>query len=155
MIPHLRMPLFSSCCFATLLPGPVYAQVPSAIAVPGQNIRYDSSTAEGAQAMNARSARTRSWFGSSRADRHPSPRWKDSWPSLRGTNWDFADGSFCDPKPWPTRPGRSPNDILWLKLEVTSQRGDGGLYGVTSVAAHQHQGRHGQGRAMAWAPTKV
>jgi hypothetical protein len=42
-------------------------------------------------------------------------------------------------------PGATANDILWLKLEVTSQRGDGGLYGVTSVQRINTKGGMAQG----------
>ena len=37
-------------------------------------------------------------------------------------------------------PGATPNDIPWLKLEVTSQRGSGVLTGVTTVQRINTQG---------------
>jgi hypothetical protein len=45
---HLKMPLFFLVALAALSSGEVYAQVPSAIAVPGQNI-VTTLHAEGAQ----------------------------------------------------------------------------------------------------------
>jgi hypothetical protein len=50
-----------------------------------------------------------------------------------GPNWEYGDGSAVTGKAVGTAPGAAPNDIPWLKLEVTSQRGSGLLTGVTTV----------------------
>jgi hypothetical protein len=145
MIPHLRMPLFSLVALATLLPGPVYAQVPSAIAVPGQNI-VTTLHAEGAQVYEckvgpdtklvwqAREPIATLLLDGKTAGRH-----------YAGPIWELADGSSVTAKAVANSPGATPNDILWLKLEVTSQRGDGGLYGVTSVQRINTKGGMAQG----------
>ncbi len=50
-----------------------------------------------------------------------------------GPNWEHVDGSAVVGKAIGNAPGATPNDIPWLKLEVTSQRGNGILSGVTTV----------------------
>jgi hypothetical protein len=133
MIAHLKMPLFALVALAALLPGEVYAQVPSAIAVPGQNI-VTTLHAEGAQVYECKAGPDKKLVWQARepiatllldgktAGRH-----------YAGPMWELADGSSVTAKAVANAPGATLNDILWLKLDVTSQRGDGGLYGVTSV----------------------
>lgn len=50
-----------------------------------------------------------------------------------GPNWEHSDGSAVAGKAAGNAPGATPNDIPWLKLEVTSRRGSGVLAGVTTV----------------------
>src|SRR6202012_3662344 len=50
-----------------------------------------------------------------------------------GPNWEHSDGSAVAGKAVANAPGATPNDIPWLKLEVTSHRGSGVLSGVTTV----------------------
>jgi hypothetical protein len=50
-----------------------------------------------------------------------------------GPNWDHIDGSGVTGKVLATASGKTPNDIAWLKLEVTAQRGSGTLSGVTVI----------------------
>jgi hypothetical protein len=50
-----------------------------------------------------------------------------------GPNWEHNDGSAVVGKAAGNAPGATPNDIAWLKLSVTSQRGSGVLTGVTTV----------------------
>jgi hypothetical protein len=50
-----------------------------------------------------------------------------------GPNWEYSDGSAVVGKAAGNAPGATPNDIPWLKLEVTSRRGSGVLTGVTTV----------------------
>jgi hypothetical protein len=50
-----------------------------------------------------------------------------------GPNWEHADGSAVVGKAVGNAPGKSANDIPWLKLEVTAHRGSGALSGVTTV----------------------
>ena len=145
MIAHLKMPLFFVVALATLLAGEVYAQVPSAIAVPGQHV-VTTLHAEGAQvyeckagpdqklAWQAREPIATLLLDGKTAGRH-----------YAGPNWQLTDGSSVTAKAVANAPGATPNDILWLKLEVTSQRGDGGLYGVTSVQRINTKGGVAQG----------
>src|SRR3989440_3352914 len=46
-----------------------------------------------------------------------------------GPNWEHSDGSAVAAKAAGNAPGATPNDIPWLKLEVTSARGSGVLSG--------------------------
>jgi hypothetical protein len=50
-----------------------------------------------------------------------------------GPNWELLDGSLITAKAVGNAPGATENDILWLKLEVTSHKGAGQLDGVTTV----------------------
>ena len=50
-----------------------------------------------------------------------------------GPSWERIDGSAVVAKDSGNVPGKTANDIAWLKLEVTSQRGSGALSGVTTV----------------------
>jgi Protein of unknown function (DUF3455) len=50
-----------------------------------------------------------------------------------GPNWDHVDGSGVTAKAVGNAPGKSANDIPWLKLEVTARRGSGTLSGATTV----------------------
>jgi hypothetical protein len=50
-----------------------------------------------------------------------------------GPSWEYSDGSAVVGKAVANIPGTTPNDIPWLKLEVTSHRGNGVLGGVTTV----------------------
>ena len=50
-----------------------------------------------------------------------------------GPNWEHSDGSAVVGKAIGNAPGATPSDIPWLKLEVTSHRGNGILSGVTTV----------------------
>src|SRR6266540_5520991 len=44
-----------------------------------------------------------------------------------GPNWDHMDGSGVTGKVAGNAPGKTSNDIPWLKLEVTAKRGNGVL----------------------------
>jgi hypothetical protein len=50
-----------------------------------------------------------------------------------GPTWELLDGSAITAKAVGNAPGATENDILWLKLEVTSHKGAGQLDGVTTV----------------------
>jgi uncharacterized protein DUF3455 len=50
-----------------------------------------------------------------------------------GPNWDHVDGSGVTAKAVGNAPGKTANDIPWLKLEVTARRGNGVLAGATTV----------------------
>jgi hypothetical protein len=57
-----------------------------------------------------------------------------------GPNWESVDGSAVVGKAIGNAPGAAPNDIPWLKLEVTSKRGSGILTSVTTVQRINTQG---------------
>jgi len=50
-----------------------------------------------------------------------------------GPNWDHMDGSGVTGKVAGNAPGKTSNDIPWLKLEVTAKRGNGVLSNVTTI----------------------
>ncbi len=50
-----------------------------------------------------------------------------------GPNWEHVDGSLVVAKAAGRAPGATPKDIPWLKLEVTQQKGNGILTGVTTI----------------------
>lgn len=142
---HLKMPLFFLVALAALLSGEVYAQVPSAIAVPGQNI-VTTLHAEGAQVYECMAGPDKKLVWQAR---EPIATLlldgKTSGRHYAGPIWELADGSAVTAKAVANSLGATPNDILWLKLEVTSQRGVGGLYGVTSVQRINTKGGMAQG----------
>ena len=57
-----------------------------------------------------------------------------------GPNWEHIDGSAVSAKAAGNAPGKTANDIPWLKLEVTERRGSGTLSGVTAVQRIDTQG---------------
>jgi hypothetical protein len=50
-----------------------------------------------------------------------------------GPNWEHSDGSAVVGKLAASVPGKMPEDIPWLRLDVASRRGNGVLAGVTTV----------------------
>jgi Protein of unknown function (DUF3455) len=50
-----------------------------------------------------------------------------------GPSWELSDGSAVVGKAIANVAGKGPNDIPWLKLEVTTHRGNGKLTDVTAV----------------------
>ena len=50
-----------------------------------------------------------------------------------GPTWEHFDGSAVSAKMVSSTPGATPDDIPWLKLEVTTQRGEGKLTGANVV----------------------
>jgi len=50
-----------------------------------------------------------------------------------GPRWEHVDGSAASGKVVASAPGKTPNDIPWLKLAATGRRGQGTLSGVTTV----------------------
>jgi uncharacterized protein DUF3455 len=50
-----------------------------------------------------------------------------------GPNWEHSDGSAVVAKAIGNAPGATANDIPWLKLEVSSSRGNGVLSNVATV----------------------
>jgi hypothetical protein len=50
-----------------------------------------------------------------------------------GPTWEFSDGSAVVGKAVASAPGKTANDIAWLKLEATSHRGSGTASTVVTV----------------------
>jgi hypothetical protein len=117
----------------TLLAGSACAQVPAAIAAPGET-PVATFYAVGAQVYECKAG----------ADGKLAWAFREPIASLfldgktvgrhyAGPNWEHADGSAVVAKVAGNAPGKTPNDIAWLKLEATSHRGSGILSGVTTV----------------------
>jgi hypothetical protein len=107
--------------------------VPDAIAAPGETVVL-TLHAEGAQIYECKAG----------ADGKPAWVFREPIATLlldgktvgrhyAGPNWEHSDGSAVTGKAVGNAPGATPNDIPWLKLEVTSHRGSGILAGVTTV----------------------
>ena len=109
------------------------AQVPAAIAVPGETI-VATWHAEGAQVYECRAGADGklAW-----AFREPIATLlldgKTIGLHYAGPNWEHSDGSAVVGKVAANAPGATPKDIPLLKLEVVSSRGSGALSGVTTV----------------------
>jgi hypothetical protein len=109
------------------------AQVPDAIAVPGEAL-VATVHAQGAQVYECK------------ADATGKLAWQFREPiatllvdgktvgrHYAGPNWELADGSAVVGKVAGRAPGATAKDIPLLKLEVVSQRGNGRLSAVTTV----------------------
>jgi hypothetical protein len=136
----LKPLVFMSLIAGVLMAGQAAAQLPDAIAAPGET-KVITLYAQGAQVYECT----------------PGPDGKLVW-SLRepiatlmldgktvgrhyaGPNWDHMDGSGVTAKAAGNAPGKTANDIPWLKLEVTAHRGSGTLTGVTTVQRINTQG---------------
>jgi hypothetical protein len=109
------------------------APLPDVIAAPGETIVL-SVHAEGAQVYECKAAADGklAW-----AFREPIATLladgKTVGRHYAGPNWEHSDGSAVVGKAIGNAPGATPDDIPWLKLEVTSRRGSGILTGVTTV----------------------
>jgi hypothetical protein len=130
----LKIPLFA---VFLVLPIPAMAQgstpLPAAIAAPGEKT-VATFHAEGAQiyeckagsdgklAWQAREPIATLLLNGETVGRH-----------YAGPSWEHIDGSAVTAKVAARAPGATPNDIPWLRLEVTTQRGNGMFYGVTTV----------------------
>src|ERR1700749_3515710 len=107
--------------------------LPDAIAAPGETVVL-TVHAEGAQVYECKAgADGKLAF----AFREPiATLIVDGKPVARhyaGPNWQHSDGSAVTAKAAGNAPGAAPDDIPWLKLEVTASRGSGVLSGVTTV----------------------
>ena len=118
---------------AAMMGGEAMAQVPEPIAAPGKT-PVVTLHAEGAQVYECKAAADGklAW-----ASREPIATLlidgKTVGRHYAGPNWDHIDGSGVTGKALANAPGKTANDIPWLKLEVTAQRGSGTLAGVTIV----------------------
>jgi hypothetical protein len=114
--------------------------LPAAIAAPGETVVL-SAHAEGAQVYECKAGTDGklAW-----AFREPIATLlldgKTVGRHYAGPNWEHSDGSAVVAKAAGNAPGATANDIPWLKLSVTSQRGSGVLTGVTTVQRINTQG---------------
>lgn len=143
---RLKTPLFAvSIALLCVLSGRVSAQVPAAIAAPGEKTVV-TLHAEGAQIYECK------------AGSDGKPAWQAREPiatlllngetvgrHYAGPNWEHVDGSAVAAKVAARAPGATPNDIPWLKLDVTTQRKDGVFHGVTTVQRINTRGGVAQG----------
>src|ERR1700730_2868782 len=110
-----------------------HAEVPAAIAAPGETI-VATWHAEGAQVYEGKAGTDGklAWFF-----REPIATLladgKTVGRHYAGPNWENADGSAVAGKAAGNAAGTTPKDIPWLKLEVVASRGAGALSGVTTV----------------------
>ena len=122
---------------------PRHAQVPDAIAAPGETV-VATWHAEGAQVYECKAGADGklAW-----AFREPIATLlldgKTVGRHYAGPNWEHMDGSAVVGKVAGNAPGATPKDIPLLKLEVVASRGSGVLSGVTTVQRINTQGgRH-------------
>lgn len=128
-----RLAFLLTLATAPLLARSAAAQVPDAIAAPGEAI-VAVFHAEGAQIYDCK------------ADASGKLAWQFREPiatllrdgvtvgrHYAGPNWEAIDGSAVTGKAIANVPGTTPNDIPWLKLDVIALRGNGLLSGVTTV----------------------
>src|SRR5881227_3400150 len=122
------------------LPGAACAEVPAAIAAPGETT-VATWHAEGAQVYECKAGAD---YKLAWAFREPIATLlvdgKTVGRHYAGPNWEHGDGSAVAGKAAGNAPGATANDIPWLKLEVISQRGSGVLTGVTTVQRINTQG---------------
>ena len=136
-----RRSLFGgSVVAASMLVSVASAQMPEAIAAPGETV-VATLHAEGAQVYECK------------ADAGGKLSWQFREPiatllldgntvgrHYAGPTWEHGDGSAVTGKVASRAPGATAQDIPWLKLEVTERRGSGALSGVTTVQRIQTRG---------------
>jgi Protein of unknown function (DUF3455) len=119
------------------------AQVPAAIAAPGE-ATVATLHAEGAQVYDCKTGTggKLAW-----AFREPIATLlldgKTVGRHYAGPNWEHTDGSAVVAKLAANAPGKTANDIPWLKLSATAHRGRGTLSGVNTIQRiNTHGGVH-------------
>ncbi|HEY9360283.1 MAG TPA: DUF3455 domain-containing protein [Xanthobacteraceae bacterium] len=124
--------------FAAAHPNAALAQVPPALAAPGESAVV-TLHAEGAQVYECKPGNDGklAW-----AFREPIATLlldgKTVGRHYAGPNWEHVDGSAVTAKAVANAPGQSAGDIPWLKLEVTGHRGS--FAGITTVQRINTQG---------------
>jgi hypothetical protein len=124
--------LIAAAAALTLTAVAAHAQMPAAIAAPGEAIVV-TLQAEGAQVYECKpGAGGLSW-----AFREPIATLildgKTVGRHYAGPTWDYFDGSGVAGKVAANAPGRSASDIPWLKLSATTRRGRGMLSAVNTI----------------------
>ena len=138
----MRVAMFAlSIVAASTLAGAALAQVPPAIAAPGENAVV-TLHAEGAQVYECKAGSDGklAW-----AFREPIATLlldgKTVGRHYAGPNWEHADGSAVVGKAAANVAGKTPSDIPWLKLEVYGASRLWPAVGRHDGAADQHPGR--------------
>ena len=132
-MPHLRTAAFSALLLAASPFSVSAAEIPAAIAAPGETIVL-SVHAEGAQVYECKAGTDGklAW-----AFREPVATLLSEGKTIgrhyAGPNWELGDSSAVAGKAIGNAPGATAADIPWLKLEVASRRGSGVLTPVTTV----------------------
>ena len=146
MTPRLRTPLFATLLAGSSLILPrTFAQVPATIAVSGETA-VATFHAEGAQVYECK------------LDPSNKLVWQFREPiaalildgktvgrHYAGPNWQHVDGSAVRAKMVSSVPGATSDDVPWLKLDVTEQRGNGALSNVVTVQRVNTKGGATQG----------
>ena len=145
---NISMPTRLSCLvLAVALPlaGRASAEVPAAIAAPGETI-VATFHAEGAQIYDCRANsggklvwQVREPIATLLLDGKTVGR------HYAGPKWELADGSLVQGKVVGIAPGSTGDDIPWLKLEVAMRAGNGTLSPVTTVQRINTGGGMAQG----------
>ena len=143
---------FAIVVAAALVATEAAAQMPAPIAAPGET-GIVTLHAEGAQVYDCKAGTDGklAW-----AFREPIATLlldgKTVGRHYAGPNWDHVDGSGVTAKAVGNAPGKTANDIPWLKLEVTARRGSGVLAGASTLAWGRFLLFNAAG-AVAWATT--
>jgi hypothetical protein len=141
----MRYALLGLPLLAITMTSTAHAQMPAAIAAPGETA-VATWHAEGAQVYECKAGADGklAW-----AFREPVATLildgKTIGRHYAGPNWEHMDGSAVVGKVAGNAPAPGAKDIPWLKLEVVSSRGSGALSGVTTVqrintAGGRHEG---------------
>jgi hypothetical protein len=123
-----------------------HAEVPDAIAAPGENLVVRVH-AEGAQIYDCKADASGqlSW-----QFREPIATLIEGGKTIgrhyAGPRWELDDGSIVAAKAAGRAPGATAQDIPLLKLEVTSHRGSGRLADVTTIQRLDTKGGTAEGR---------
>jgi hypothetical protein len=129
----MRYTLLGLPLLAIAMANAAHAQMPTAIAAPGETA-VATWHAEGAQVYECKAGADGklAW-----AFREPIATLlldgKTIGRHYAGPNWEHMDGSAVVGKVAGNAPAPGAKDIPWLKLEVISSRGSGALSGVTTV----------------------
>jgi hypothetical protein len=134
MYAYLKIPLFIfSIGISSLLAGQTFAQVPQTFTAPDETVVV-TFHAEGAQIYECKFDpnnklvwQFREPIASLLLDGKTAGR------HYAGPNWEHIDGSAVRAKAVANVPGTTPDDIPWLRLEVTSRHGNGALSVVSTV----------------------
>jgi len=131
---HWKTLAFAAClAAAALFAGRAAAQMPAAIAAPGET-QIVTLYAQGAQVYECKPGADGklAW-----AFREPIATLlldgKTVGRHYAGPNWDHTDGSGVTAKVAGNAPGKTADDIALLKLDVTARRGSGVLAGATTI----------------------
>jgi Protein of unknown function (DUF3455) len=129
----MRTASFSLGIIGSLFTGAASAQVPAAIAAPGESAVV-TLHAESAQVYECKAGTDGKLAWSFR---EPIATLlldgKSVGRHFAGPSWEHVDGSAVVGKAVANIAAQTPGDIPWLKLEVTAHRGNGTLSTVTTV----------------------